>query len=149
MSARLKIALVLAGSVLLAGCWQSKVDFYASDAPLTPFKAGKVATADSDGKITHSTLSLDDGVYILGREAAGFRLRFFPLAGAPKDYLLIEAEIVHDCKDAICAPLPANPLHFFAVAHLNQTGGAEELAANCDGDTEQLFQGNSSANQVP
>jgi hypothetical protein len=137
MSAHLKIALVLAASVLLAGCWQSKVDFYESDTPLTPFKAGQVATTDSDGKVTHSTLSLDDGVYVLGREAAGFRLRFFPLAGAPKDYLLIEAEIVHDCKDNICAPLPANPLHFFAVAHLNQTGGAQELAANCDDETAE------------
>jgi hypothetical protein len=139
LSAHLKIALVLAGGVLLAGCWQSKVDFYESDTPLTPFKPGQVTTTDSDGKVTHSTLSLDDGVYVLGRGTAGFRLRFFPLAGAPKDYLLIEAEIVHDCKGNICAPLPANPLHFFAVAHLDQAGGAEELAANCDGDTAKAL----------
>jgi hypothetical protein len=131
----LKIALVIAGTALLAGCWQSKVDFYESDTPLTPFTPGRVVTTDSDGKVSRSMLSLDDSAYVLGTGPAGLRLRFFPLADAPKDYLVIEIEMLHDCKDNICAPVQADALHFFAVAHLNQVGGAEELAANCDDDT--------------
>jgi hypothetical protein len=125
MQTCLKIALIIAGTVLLAGCWESEIDFYASDAPLTPFKPGKVATTDSDGKVSHSTLSLDDGVYILALGTFGSRLRFFPLADAPKDYLVVEMEILPSCKENICAPLPAGAPHHFAVAHLNQAGGAE------------------------
>ena len=130
----LRIALVVACIVLLAGCWESKTDFYASDAPLTPFKAGRVATTDLEGKVSHSTLSLRDGVYSLALGTFGFRLRFFPLAGAPKDYLLVEMEMLTGCKENICAPVRVDALHYFAVAHLTQGGGAEELAANCDGD---------------
>ena len=135
----LKISLVIAGCVLLAGCWESEIDFYASDAPLTPFKPGKVATTNSDGHVSHSTLSLDDGVYILELGTFGFRLRFFPLAGAPKDYLLVEMEILPSCKENVCAPVRVDASHYFAVAHLTQGGGAEELIASCDADTAEKF----------
>lgn len=136
MRAAIKILAISLGSALLAGCWQSKADFYAGQTPLTPFKPGPVTTTASDGKTSHSTLFLEGGAYrlVMGADA-GFRLRFFPLAGGPPDMLIIEAELIKNCKAGACDPIGENGPHFFALAHLTPAGGAEELAANCDGDT--------------
>ena len=129
--------LALLGSTLLAGCWESKTDLYESQEALTPFKVGRVITTDSDGKVSHSALSLNGRVYILGRGAAGLRLRFFPLSNAPNDYLIVEMEILPACKDGTCAPPSAGAPHYYALAHLTSSGGAQELAANCDGNTAE------------
>ncbi|HUO02826.1 MAG TPA: hypothetical protein VMU31_08610, partial [Rhizomicrobium sp.] len=98
-------------------------------------KSGPVTTTASDGGVTHSVLKLDHGVYTMAMGAtSAFRLRFFPLPSAPPDYLVTEMEILK-CKDGVCTLAVANPQHYFAVAHLTKSGGAEQLSANCDGDT--------------
>jgi hypothetical protein len=127
-----KAVVVAAGSLLLVGCWQTRTDFYDSEALLTPFQPGPVTATDSDGKVTRSTLTLNHGVYSLamGTDAA-FRLRFFRLTDAPADTFVAEMEFVN-CKDGVCASPSEGASHYFALARRTRGGGAEELAANCD-----------------
>ena len=132
--------MVIAGSVLLAGCWQTKVDFYGQDTPLTPFKPGPMTTTDADGHVTPTHLALDHGVYYLAMsENSAFRLRFFPLANVPTDNFIAEMELVKNCKMGVCDPPETTAPHYFGLVHLTRSGGAEELAGNCDGNAAQVL----------
>ena len=124
---------VLAVSVLLAGCWQSKVDFYANVPTATPFHPGKVASSSAGGEQTHAVLNLERGRYRLTNDdrgssdfGDGFILRFLPLAGAPSDIWAFDAQ------DA-CKPADANcktQQHYYGLVRL-MPQGAEVRNPDC------------------
>lgn len=100
---------VLAVSVLLAGCWQSKTDFYANVPTVTPFHPGKLASQSSAGEQTHAVLSLERGRYRLTNDdrassdfGDSFLLRFLPLTGAPPDIWAFDAQDACKPADAHC-----------------------------------------------
>jgi hypothetical protein len=124
---------VLAMSVLLAGCWQSKTDFYANVPTATPFHSGKVASNSTSGEQTHAVLSLELGRHRLTNDDRGssdfgdsFLLRFIPLTGAPPDMWAFNAQ------DA-CKPADANcktQQHYYGLVRLTSRG-AEVRNPDC------------------
>jgi hypothetical protein len=96
-----RIAMVVLLALCCGGCFGSDASLYQGVKPLTPLHPGPVTSRDKDGKIGKFELSQDaDDIYRLtvrdrGEDfGKGYRVRFFPLAGAPEDMLVAE---VKDC----------------------------------------------------
>jgi hypothetical protein len=93
---------IAALGLLCAGCFESDNDLYQGTKPLQPFQSGPVTNRDKDGKTAPMMLTLEaGGVYRLTPEkpAPGssdmILVRFFPLDGAPRGILVVEAK---DCE---------------------------------------------------
>jgi hypothetical protein len=120
-------------SVLLSGCWQSKVDFYANVPSARPFHPGKVASQSSAGEQTHAVLSLERGRYRLTNDdradsdfGDSFILRFIPLTGAPPDIWVFDAQDACKPGDASCK----TQQHYYGLVRLTPQG-AEVRNPDC------------------
>jgi hypothetical protein len=126
---------IAACALALGGCWQSKGSLYGVAKAVTPFRAGKVVSVSVDhaGDTSKSVLALSGTTYRLVNDDKGtsdfgdaFVLRFFALAGLPRDIFVFEAASDDKCKPGdTCHPLTADSPRYYGLAR--QTAHGAEI----------------------
>jgi hypothetical protein len=99
----MKSVVTLAATLLLAGCWQSNLDFYSSTPTATPFRPGRVESRNGRGERGQDLLTQERGHYRLTNNdradsdfGESFTFRLVALAGLPPDIWVFEAQ--ENCK---------------------------------------------------
>jgi hypothetical protein len=132
---------IAACALALGGCWQSKGSLYGVAKAVTPFRAGKVVSVSVDhaGDTSKSVLALSGTTYRLVNDDKGtsdfgdaFVLRFFALAGLPRDIFVFEAASDDKCKPGdTCHPLTARSDRYYGLARVTKTG-ADVMNPDCE-----------------
>lgn len=132
---------VLAICALAAGCWQSSGSLMGDAKPVQPLKTGKVVShnAENPKDLSHSVLTREGEGYRLTNADKGssdfgdaFVLRFFALAGLPKNVFVFEAVSDDTCKPGeTCRPMTPKSERYYGLARLTKIG-AEVTSPDCD-----------------
>lgn len=138
---RLRQLGVLAICALAAGCWQSSGSLMGDAKPVQPLRAGKVVSSNTESpkELGHSVLTREGAGYRLTNADKGtsdfgdaFVLRFFTMAGLPKDILVFEAVSDDPCKPGeTCRPMTPKSERYYGLVRLTKTG-AEVANPDCD-----------------
>jgi hypothetical protein len=133
------VVLVLCG--FTSGCWESEGSLYGDTKAIQPFRPGKILASNRDqpGKVSHFVLTREaNGTYRLTNADKGtdfgdaMVLRFFALAGLPKDMVVSEAVTDDKCKPGdICHPVTAASERMYGLVRLTKDG-AEINIPDCD-----------------
>jgi hypothetical protein len=137
----LRAVVVLAICALTAGCWQSSGSLMGDAKPVQPLRAGKVVShnAENPTELSHSVLTREGAGYRLTNADKGmsdfgdaFVLRFFALAGLPRDVLVFEAVSDDPCKPGeTCRPMTPKSERYYGLVRLTKAG-AEVANPDCD-----------------
>jgi hypothetical protein len=135
------LLVVLALCGFTSGCWESQGSLYGDTKAIQPFRPGKIlaSSRDQPGKVSHFVLTKEaNGTYRLTNADKGtdfgdaMVLRFFALAGVPKDLLVSEAVSDDKCKPGdICHPVTAASARMYGLVRLTKDG-AEISIPDCD-----------------
>lgn len=132
---------VLAICALAAGCWQSNGSLMEDAKPVQPLRLGKVISSNNENSkdVSHAVLTREGAGYRLTNADKGtpdfgdaFVLRFFVLAGMPKDVFVFEAVSDDKCHPGeTCRPMTAESERYYGLMRLTRTG-AEVTSPDCD-----------------
>jgi hypothetical protein len=132
---------LLAICLLAAGCWQSSGSLMGNAKPALPLRTGKVVShnAENPKEFSRSVLTREGDGYRLTNADKGtsdfgdaFVLRFFALAGLPKDVFVFEAVSDDTCNPGqTCRPMTPKSERYYGLARLTKTG-AEVASPDCD-----------------
>jgi hypothetical protein len=139
-----KLGLIALAAICLltAGCWQSSGSLYGNAKTVQPFRTGKLVSSNPENPkdLSHSVLTRDagDGYRLTNADKGtsdfgdAFALRFFALAGLPKDVFVFEAVSDDKCNPGdVCRPMTAKSARYYGLVRLTKTG-AEVTSPDCD-----------------
>jgi hypothetical protein len=132
---------ILTICLFAAGCWQSSGSLMGDAKPVQPLRPGKVVSSNAENpkELSHAVLTREGAGYRLTNADKGtsdfgdaFVLRFFTLAGLPRDIFVFEAVSDDKCHPGeTCRPMTPKSERYYGLVRLTKAG-AEVANPDCD-----------------